>query len=126
MQFAGRVAQEAAHDSVTRQSGGTVASNPPRDGNNLIFPVGAGVDQEPNGGPIYPKPLPDLNCHVFLGVPMGDDIRLKIIQIVDYNDDNFFQSIRKVILSQPGFADIQMKYRLILTHGEHLIEGTFL
>ena len=47
MQFAGRVAQEAAHDSVTRQSGGTVASNPPRDGNNLIFPVGAGVDQEP-------------------------------------------------------------------------------
>ena len=42
---------------------------------------------------------------------MGDDIRLKIIQIVDYNDDNFFQSIRKEYINMKGLIRFYLGIR---------------
>ena len=55
--------------------------------------------------------LNDIKLYVLLSLPVGDDIRLKHIEILDYEDDNFFKQLRITYVNEKGFLGTYLGIR---------------
>ena len=100
----GQVIRPAASDGGASQRGGfgVLNSSPEMEGtisSSVAITLGKGKQREETIS-VLPKYF---NLHVFLGVPVGGDIRLDDIHITDFEDDEFFKTLRKSYIKIKGF-----------------------